>query len=296
MKASRIRDAVFKAADLQSSKPSIPIPLRRVGVSKVKTTLKVELQGELALLPITVDMFLDLPDNLRGVHLSRCIEALQQSAETLPRSSSLVDLALHTAKLLLQSHKHATRSEVHIYSSHPLPCKAILSGRSFTELLETYTAAIVTRDGNGRRIVGATFTVILVCPCTMELARALLEAPPPNLPSHTQRTLLTLAVSTDLEEQISINDLIEIVEKASRPVKSLLKRPDELHEVLSAYQEPLFVEDLARKIFREALLKLSGLPDDTIVYISAESLESVHPFNIKAEGSYTLRELRLFLG
>ncbi len=295
MDLSRIKDTVSKAADLQNSKPSISLPLRRVGVSKVKTAVKAKLQEDHVLLPVTVDIFLDLPENLRGAHLSRCIEALQQSVETLSQSSPLVELAVQTAKRLLQGNQYATRSEVHIYSSHPFPRKAVLSGKAFTELLEAYAAAIVTRDQGGRKIIGATFTVMLVCPCTMELAKTFLEVSPPSIPSHTQRTLLTLAVSTDLEEQVTINDLIEIVEDSSHPAKSLLKRPDEIYEVLSAYQEPLFVEDLVRKILLKASTKLFSLPEDTVVHISAESLESVHPFNIKVEGSYTLRELHLLL-
>jgi len=48
---------------------------------------------------------------------------------------------------------------------------------------------------------------------------------------------------------ICLEDLIEVAESsASAPVYPLLKRPDERHVTMQAYDHPVFVEDMVREI------------------------------------------------
>ena len=64
-----------------------------------------------------------------------------------------------------------------------------------------------------------------------------------------------------------------MVEKsASCEVFSLLKRPDEKYVTETAYENPMFVEDVVRKVSQHAL----DHPDITWFSASVESFESIH--------------------
>ena len=72
---------------------------------------------------------------------------------------------------------------------------------------------------------------------------------------------------------IWIEEIVDIVEQcASSPLYPLLKRPDERHVTMQAYDNPVFVEDLVREVAVE--LK----SDDRIAWFSvkAVNMESIH--------------------
>jgi len=68
-------------------------------------------------------------------------------------------------------------------------------------------------------------------------------------------------------------DLIALIERsASCEVYALLKRPDEKYVTEKAFNNPMFVEDVVRKV------AVSALADPNITWFSAgvESFESIH--------------------
>ena len=77
---------------------------------------------------------------------------------------------------------------------------------------------------------------------------------------------------------IWIEELVEIAEKsASAPVYALLKRPDERHVTMQAYDNPVFVEDLVRNV--AVLLKKDKR-------ISAFSVRAVNQESIHAHDAF----------
>ena len=70
-----------------------------------------------------------------------------------------------------------------------------------------------------------------------------------------------------------MEDLIAMVESAaSSQVYALLKRPDEKHVTEQAYENPMFVEDVVRKV-----AEIARKHDDINWFsISVESFESIH--------------------
>ncbi|MGW8193981.1 MAG: GTP cyclohydrolase FolE2 [Desulforhopalus sp.] len=111
-------------------------------------------------------------------------------------------------------------------------------------------------------ILSVTVPVTTLCPCSKEISAG---------GAHNQRGEVTLNVKfTDF---IWVEDLIELIEQcASCEVYALLKRPDEKYVTEKAYNNPMFVEDVVRKV---ALLALA---DPNITWFSAgvESFESIH--------------------
>jgi GTP cyclohydrolase I len=77
-------------------------------------------------------------------------------------------------------------------------------------------------------------------------------------------------------ELILIEELIAIAEQSgSAPVYALLKRPDERHVTMQAYDNPVFVED----VVRNAAALLREDPRVVSFTVKAVNQESIHDHN-----------------
>jgi GTP cyclohydrolase I len=99
-------------------------------------------------------------------------------------------------------------------------------------------------DDNGMRLsLGVRVPVTSVCPCSKAIS---------DYGAHNQRAHITIRACPEFGEDgqptpVWADDLIDIAEAAaSCPVYPLLKRPDERHVTMRAYDHPVFVEDMAR--------------------------------------------------
>ena len=92
---------------------------------------------------------------------------------------------------------------------------------------------------------------------------------------------------------MDVEELITILEEAmSSPLYELLKREDEVEVVLRSHERPSFVEDIVRNIFLSVVSRYRDLPDDCLVSVRSESMESIHQHNAIAEKISYLKELR----
>ncbi len=111
-------------------------------------------------------------------------------------------------------------------------------------------------------IITVRAPVTTLCPCSKEIS---------NGGAHNQRGEVTLNIK--FNQFIWIEELITLVEQsASCEVYSLLKRPDEKYVTEKAFSNPMFVEDVVRKL---AVLALEE-PRITWFSASVESFESIH--------------------
>ena len=101
-----------------------------------------------------------------------------------------------------------------------------------------------------------------LCPCSKEISR---------FGAHNQRAEINLNVKVN--NFIWLEDLISLVESgASCEVYSLLKRPDEKYVTEKAYENPMFVEDVVRKV-----AELAHMHQDIYWFsVGVESFESIH--------------------
>jgi GTP cyclohydrolase I len=135
---------------------------------------------------------------------------------------------------------------------------------------------------NGTRddlILRVTVPVTTLCPCSKEIS---------EYGAHNQRGYVTLEVRPKPKgagcELILIEDLIEVAEKSgSAPVYALLKRTDERHVTMQAYDNPVFVEDLVRN----AALSLKKDKRITSFEVKAENQESIHDHDAFAKITFT---------
>jgi GTP cyclohydrolase I len=75
------------------------------------------------------------------------------------------------------------------------------------------------------------------------------------------------------KKMIWVEDLIALIEECgSGELYALLKRPDEKYITETAYKNPMFVEDVVRKVSEKALAH----PHITWFSVGVESFESIH--------------------
>jgi GTP cyclohydrolase-4 len=148
---------------------------------------------------------------------------------------------------------------------------------------------------------------MVACPCAQDMVHSyaavrLREEGFPNdviekmlsvtpLATHNQRGRATLMIGT--ESDIDARDLVDLAESAmSSENYGLLKRPDELYIVNKAHAHPHFVEDVARELLRATIEKYGEMPDDTFVWVRQRNEETIHKYDVEAEGWGTFGELR----
>lgn len=131
-----------------------------------------------------------------------------------------------------------------------------------------YSATFTGNSEKEGLITTIAIPITTLCPCSKEIS---------NGGAHNQRAEAILTVQTN--EHIWLEDLIETVEEsASCPVYSVLKRPDEKYVTERAFENPMFVEDVVRKI----ATKMTVFENIDHFSISVESFESIHKHNAYA--------------
>jgi len=306
-------DLLNRVIDIQSTKPNVQVRLTRVGVKNLKLNLRIV--GERSSLPLfpTIDLFVDLPSDKRGVHLSRNPELLYEVLEghSIFKSNSIEDFCGVVARRLLEKHDYSNKAEVRLRSNYVVTRKPVL-GNPTPEPCKIFAAAAATkRDGDMiiQRMVGASVVGFTACPCTQNLLRAVTEEKlrkmgymnedveriMENVPlaTHTQRTTGTVLMHVPNGFAVNIEDLIDIVESSmSGKTYSLLKRPSEASVVIEAYERPRFTEDVVREMLKAIAKKYENFSDETRVLVQAYSQESVHKHDVIAERVATLGEIR----
>ena len=257
--------AAAKAAsmtDKQSERDHRKLRIDKVGVRGLRFPIQIRdkertLQNTIA----TIGMFVDLPQEFKGTHMSRFLEVLNSHGPVV-HVENITDI-LRAMQARLKS------AAAHLEMEFPffLVKKAPVSG---LESMMDYTARFdATAFGSEIDFVLTVRAgVTTLCPCSKAISRH---------GAHNQRGLVTVQVRS--RQAIWIEDLIALVESsASSELYSLLKRQDEKAVTERAYENPVFVEDLVRNV----ALKLNAHPDVTWYKVEAENYESIHNHNAYA--------------
>lgn len=301
--------------DTQDDAPNIPIKLTRVGVTGVKKLLQLERPNKrpIILLP-TFDAFVDLPNNQKGVHMSRNPEAISEVLDGISKDKGVgvESLCARIVEKMMDKHEYARRVEISMTTDYMFMRESPVTKHETQEMANLKAKAVGLRDEKGnveiRKSIGAELIGMTVCPCAQESVREsdknkLLEfldeettqkvLDTVTFASHNQRGIGTLLIEVPEGWEVKGEDIIEIIEKSmSSPVCELLKRPDENATVMNAHRKPVFVEDCVRNMMEMIAEKYSNLPDDTLITSRQENQESIHRHNAFAEKVTTMGELK----
>ena len=293
--------------DIQSGQPTVHVRLGRAGVVGIRKALLIGNEEHQQWFDATFDLYTNLDPTQAGVHMSRFSDALEEVIEEIATSTwpQIELLAEHIAKTVVERQK-VSRAEVSIHTTLPLQKWTPVSGRRTQEVYGLIAQAVATKE-RSRRMIGVEVEGMVACPCAQDMVHSyarvrlqeegfsedviarMLDVTP--LATHNQRGRATLLLGTD--QPVEAKDLIALVESAmSSENYALLKRPDELYIVNKAHSNPRFVEDVAREILRAVVEKYTDLSDDSFVWVRQRNEETIHKYDVEAEGWGTLGELR----
>ena len=262
--STKSKSVTTKAAmqDKQSERDHRELRIDKVGVRGLCFPIQIKdkahsLQNTVA----TIGMFVDLPKEFKGTHMSRFIEVLNAHGNIVHVDNIPDILQAMRTKL------HAETAHLEMEFPFFLSKKAPVSGR---ESVMDYTARF-DATACGREVdflLTVQIGVTTLCPCSKAISR---------YGAHNQRGNVT--VKLRFHKPIWIEDVIALVEaSASSELYSLLKREDEKAVTERAYENPVFVEDLVRNV----AVRLNAHRDVSWYKVEAENYESIHNHNAYA--------------
>jgi GTP cyclohydrolase IB len=249
--------------DQQSQRDHRQLRIDKVGVRGVRFPIQVRdrdhdtLQNTIA----TIGMYVDLPKEFKGTHMSRFIEVLNAHGNVI--HVDIMPTILREMQARLKAENAHLEMEFPYFITKQAPVTGIPS-------VMDYTARFVA-NAIGQEI-DFVMTVIVgvttLCPCSKAISK---------YGAHNQRGHVTVQLRS--HETVWIEEVIALVEQsASSELYSLLKRPDEKAVTERAYENPVFVEDLVRNV----ALRLNEHPLVTWYRVEAENQESIHSHNAYA--------------
>ena len=257
-----LRQAGRKLHDKQSERDHRELRIDKVGVRGLRFPIQVRdkaraVQNTVA----TIGMFVDLPKEFKGTHMSRFIEVLNAHGNIV-HVENITDI-LHA----MQKKFQAATSHLELEFPYFMVKKAPVSGmEGVMDYVARFDATASHKDIDFVLTVEANVTTL--CPCSKAIAA---------YGAHNQRGVVTVQIRS--RKAVWIEDLITIIESsASSELYALLKRQDEKAVTERAYENPVFVEDLVRNV----AVKLNAHPDVSWYKVEAENHESIHNHNAYA--------------
>ncbi|GHT60267.1 GTP cyclohydrolase FolE2 [Endomicrobiia bacterium] len=257
--------------DIQSQSDTRDIPLEKVGVRGVEYPVQVlDKANKTQYTTATADLFVNLPHNFKGTHMSRFIEVFHQYHQNLSHKHFLAMLEEIREKLDAERSFGVLRFPFFMEKNAPV------SGQPGMMSYECTYEGSVTRVNN-EFFVSVAVPVTTLCPCSKAISER---------NAHNQRGIVRIKIK--YTSFFWIEDIIAIAENcASSPVYSVLKREDEKFVTESAYDNPRFVEDVVREVYA-ALRAFRAAGDAPLSFFSveAENFESIHNHNAYAYAEF----------
>ncbi len=242
--------------DVQGRADTRRIAIDKVGIKDIRHPVRVsDRSGGEQHTIATFNMYVNLPHNFKGTHMSRFVEILNRHEREITVNSFKEMLAEMTEVLEAEAGHIEMRFPYFVNKAAPV------SGvQSLMDYDVTFIGEIC--DGEPQMNIKVVVPVTSLCPCSKKISER---------GAHNQRSHVTLDVRT--RDFIWIEELIDIVEKeASCELYGLLKRPDEKLVTERAYDNPKFVEDMVRDV----AARLNENDRIGAYTVESENFESIH--------------------
>lgn len=257
--------------DIQSEIDTREIPLQKVGVRGVKYPVCVldktkKTQNTTA----CVDLFVNLPHNFKGTHMSRFIQIFHKYHKDLTIKHFL--LMLEEIRTKLDAQKAYGLITFPYYVEKLSPVTKTPGLMQYICSYEGEVCKTENKDNDSKFFVTIKVPLTTLCPCSKAISQN---------SAHNQRG--TVSVKLLYKDFFWIEDVISVIEDcASSPLYTALKRQDEKYVTEQAYEKPRFVEDVVREVY--IVLKNMGF---TCFSVEAENEESIHLHNAYAYTEYS---------
>ncbi len=247
--------------DIQGRADHRNISIDKVGVKGLRHPILVaDGSGEPRPSVATVNMYVDLPHDQKGTHMSRFVAILNEHGQALDLASfrSLLDEVVRRLD--------ARRAFVEVSFPYFVNKSAPVTGvRSLLDYEVTLAGEVA--EGQADLSLQVLVPVKTLCPCSKSIS---------EYGAHNQRSHITARVrpvAVDGMDPLWLDELIKTIEaQASSEIYGLLKRADEKFVTEKAYDNPKFVEDLARDLAGA----FDAEPRIGAYRLEVENFESIH--------------------
>ncbi|MFT5123791.1 MAG: GTP cyclohydrolase I [Kiritimatiellia bacterium] len=251
--------------DVQGREDHRQVAIDEVGICDVKVPLTVggiEKRPATQTVQATVDISVNLAAEHKGIHMSRLIESLLDAPQPFTLS--------HIAALLqdLLQRQKATHATINLRFDYFLSRVAPVSLKAAPQAYAVTLGGTLTPEGI-RVYQQVDVLVKTLCPCSKEIS---------DYGAHNQRGCIGIRLEHAQPQAIDIclEEMIEHAEAcASSPLFPILKRSDERHVTMLAYDNPRFVEDVVRDV-------VTGLKKEVrcdAYEVRVTNFESIHAHN-----------------
>jgi len=237
--------------------------INKVGIRKVLLPCKVERKdGTFNDCVANISVYSDLNKHTKGVNMSRYRIILEDTfVNKNVNLREAIRAALGEVKEKLQANDAYLKVSFDYFLTRLAPVTKIPS-------LQNYRCTLEGRiiDGRERYYMTVKVPYTSLCPCSKKIS---------EYNAHNQRSFGDVIVELKDGEICWIEDIIELVEKSgAAPIINILKRPDEKWQTELMFENPVFVEDMARKM---AELLDKWLDNKILDYVFiANHEESIH--------------------
>ncbi len=254
--------------DVQGSADVRGVAINKVGVKDVRypITLKGQNGNADQHTVAMVNMYVALPKEKKGTHMSRFLEVLNEHHEAVD-AANLLDF-VH----IMRERLHASEAHLELEFPYFITKQAPVTGQRGKMDLKVKLEAVASSASKKGDDFILTIRVpaTSLCPCSKEISR---------YGAHNQRCEMEASVRFKKGRFLSIEELVAIVEKcASTQVFAVLKRLDEKFVTEDAYDNPKFVED----IVRDLTVALDKEKNISWFRVASENFESIHNHNAYA--------------
>ena len=243
--------------DVQGSADSRQLPINKVGIKAIRHPIKVlDKSGGVQHTVATFSMYVGLPHNFKGTHMSRFVQILNSREREISVESFEGMLRDMVEKLEAETGIIEVSFPYFINKEAPISKVNSLMDYEVTFIGE------VLEGGRYRQLTKVVIPVTSLCPCSKEISER---------GAHNQRSHVTVTAETNTF--VWIEELVQMMEaQASCELFGLLKRPDEKYVTERAYDNPKFVEDLVRDMAGV----LNADPRIDAYVVESENFESIH--------------------
>ena len=249
--------------DVQSEQDARNIALQKVGIKGVKRPIQfVDAEGVAQHTVADCHLYVNLPATVKGTHMSRFIELLEA------RRSPVSVFTIHEWVADMCCRLGSDDGYLDMSFTYFKTKQAPVSGaKSLLDYEVTLQASVVGGQKNLRVLVDVP--MMSLCPCSKKIA---------TFNAHNQRA--SVKVWVEAEPVMSVDRIIAIAEQgASSQLYALVKRADEKYITEAAYQNPKFVEDMARELAQQ----LEKEANVRYYRVCCENFESIHNHSAYAE-------------
>ncbi|MEM7476527.1 MAG: GTP cyclohydrolase FolE2 [Planctomycetota bacterium] len=253
--------------DVQAYADSRNLKIDKVGVTQVPWPFRFSPTSkatELAQSTVgSVDMFVTLPADKKGTHMSRFVQLLRDCDQTFHYENLIIFFRQLQERLGASQVSGTLRFPFFMERSAPV------TGELGKLQIQVAIDIELGEKSTLRTTIKGPATSL--CPCSKEISA---------YGAHNQRCELSASVVFEEGCEVGVDELFEMIEKAaSCSVYPTLKRTDEKSVTEAAYDNPKFVEDIVRDM--AVILK----EDSRIAWFrcGSENFESIHQHNAFAQ-------------